>query len=72
MLNLVVVLQLLTIILSPEIILSWRSVRVWRDVEFLDEGLGSAVLRYKQPGKRDFRVPLNFTMGNVEIPVGLA
>jgi hypothetical protein len=29
------------------------------------------VLRYKQPGKRDFRVPLNFTIGHTEIPVGL-
>jgi hypothetical protein len=35
------------------------------------KGLAVLVLRYKQPGKRDFRVPLNFTVGNVEIPVGL-
>jgi len=35
------------------------------------KGLAVLVLRYKQPGKRDFRVPLNFTIGGVEIPVGL-
>src|SRR5258708_40143873 len=35
------------------------------------KGLAVLVLRYKQPGKRDFRVPLNFSVGNVEIPVGL-
>ena len=35
------------------------------------KGLAVLVLRYKQPGKRDFRVPLNFTIGNLEIPVGL-
>jgi hypothetical protein len=30
------------------------------------------VLRYKQPGKREFRVPLNFTIGGREFPMGLA
>jgi hypothetical protein len=38
---------------------------------FSMKGLAVLVLRYKQPGKRDFRVPLNFTVGGVEIPVGL-
>jgi hypothetical protein len=33
--------------------------------------LAVLVLRYKQPGKREFRVPLNFKVGNVEIPFGL-
>lgn len=35
------------------------------------KGLAVLVLRYKQPGKRDFRVPLNFHIGKTEIPVGL-
>ena len=30
------------------------------------------VLRYKQPGAREFRVPFNVKIGTVEIPVGLA
>ena len=38
---------------------------------FSMKGLAVLVLRYKQPGKRDFRVPLNFTIGHTEIPVGL-
>jgi hypothetical protein len=29
------------------------------------------VLRYKQPGKRQFRVPLNVNLGGLEIPIGL-
>ena len=29
------------------------------------------VLRYKQPGPREFRVPLNLKLGDVEIPLGL-
>ncbi len=35
------------------------------------KGLAVLVLRYKQPGKRQFRVPLNLKFGNLEIPLGL-
>lgn len=35
------------------------------------KGLAVVVLRYKQPGKREFRVPLNFRVGKIEIPLGL-
>ena len=38
---------------------------------FAMKGLAVLVLRYKQPGEREFRVPLNFKVGNVEIPAGL-
>jgi len=38
---------------------------------FAMKGLAVLVLRYKQPGKREFRVPLNLRFGNVEIPLGL-
>jgi hypothetical protein len=38
---------------------------------FAMKGLAVLVLRYKQPGKREFRVPLNLKVGEVEIPVGL-
>lgn len=30
------------------------------------------VLRYKLPGERDWKVPMNFHLGSVEIPLGLA
>ena len=36
------------------------------------KGVAVLVLRYKRPGHRDFRVPLNFTIAGVEIPLGLA
>jgi len=39
---------------------------------FALKALAVLVLRYKQPGEREFRVPLNFRIGSVEIPVGLS
>jgi hypothetical protein len=41
---------------------------VW---SFAMKGLAVLVLRYKQPGPRGFRVPLNFHIVGVEIPLGL-
>lgn len=35
------------------------------------KGLAVLVLRYKQPGQREFRVPLNFKIGHIEVPLGL-
>lgn len=35
------------------------------------KGLAVLVLRYKQPGKREFRVPFNLMVGGFEIPIGL-
>jgi hypothetical protein len=34
-------------------------------------GLAVSVLRYTNPGQREFQVPLNFTFRGVQIPVGL-
>ncbi len=71
-LNLVVGLQLLTILLSRGNIFvlgeAYAFGVMW---SFAMKGLAVLVLRYKQPGKREFRVPLNLTVGGVEIPVGL-
>jgi len=71
-LNLVVGLQLLTIFLSRGNIFvlgeAYAFGVMW---SFALKGLAVLVLRYKQPGKREFRVPLNLKFGNVEIPVGL-
>jgi hypothetical protein len=38
---------------------------------FALKGLAVLVLRYKQPGEREFRVPFNIEIGSVEIPIGL-
>ena len=35
---------------------------------FAMKGLAVLVLRYKQPGEREFRVPFNFKIGRIEIP----
>src|ERR1700726_2735033 len=71
-LNLVVGLQLFTILLSRGNIFvlgeAYAFGVMW---SFSMKGLAVLVLRYKQPGKRDFRVPLNVTVGGVEFPIGL-
>jgi amino acid transporter len=71
-LNLVVGLQLLTIFLSGGNIFvlgeAYAFGVMW---SFAMKGLAVVVLRYKKPGKREFRVPLNLKLGGVEIPLGL-
>lgn len=72
MLNLVVGLQLLTIILSRgDIFVLGEAYAFGVMWSFSMKGLAVLVLRYKQPGKREFRVPLNFMLGKLEIPLGL-
>src|SRR5437660_700263 len=71
-LNLVVGLQLLTILLSRGNIFvlgeAYAFGVMW---SFAMKGLAVLVLRYKQPGKREFRVPLNLKVGTLEVPLGL-
>jgi amino acid transporter len=71
-LNLVAGLQLLTIILSRGNIFvlgeAYAFGVMW---SFAMKALAVLVLRYKQPGAREFRVPLNLKLGNLEIPLGL-
>ena len=72
LLNLVVGLQLVTILLSRGNIFvlgeAYAFGVMW---SFAMKGLAVLVLRYKRPGEREFRVPLNLKVGNIEIPVGL-
>ena len=71
-LNLVVGLQLLTILLSRGNIFvlgeAYAFGVMW---SFAMKGLAVLVLRYKQPGEREFRVPFNLKVGGLEIPIGL-
>ncbi len=71
-LNLVAGLQLLTIVLSRGNIFvlgeAYAFGVMW---SFAMKGLAVLVLRYRQPGEREFRVPLNLKAGSVEIPLGL-
>jgi len=70
--NLVVILQLLTIFLSRGDVYvlgeAYAFGVIW---SFALKGLSVVVLRYKQPGPREFRVPLNLKLARIEIPVGL-
>jgi len=71
-LNLVVGLQLLTIVLSGgNIFILGEAYAFGVMWSFAMKGLAVLVLRYKQPGQREFRVPMNLKVAGVEIPVGL-
>ena len=72
-LNLVVALQLLTIILSRgDIFVLGEAYAFGVMWSFSMKGLAVLVLRYKEPGAREYRVPLNFKLGQTEVPIGLA
>jgi amino acid transporter len=71
-LNVVAGLQILTILLSRgNIFLLGEAYAFGVMWSFAMKGLAVLVLRYKHRGAREFRVPLNFRIGNVEVPVGL-
>ena len=70
--NLVVGLQLFTILLSGgDVILLGEAYAFGVIWSFAMKGLAVLVLRYKDPGQREFRVPLNLRFGKLEIPIGL-
>src|SRR5438309_396770 len=72
-LDLVVGLQILTIVLSRgNIFLLGEAYAFGVMWSFSMKGLAVLVLRYTEPGKREYRVPLNFRIFGVEIPLGLA
>ena len=72
LLNLVVAMQLVTIVLSRgNIFILGEAYAFGVMWSFAMKGLAVLVLRYKKPGKREFRVPGNITVGGVEIPIGL-
>src|SRR4029453_2805804 len=71
-LNLVVGLQIATILLSGgNIFLLGEAYAFGVMWSFATKGLAVLVLRYKYRGEREFRVPFNFRIGKLEIPVGL-
>jgi amino acid transporter len=70
--SLVAVLQLLTILLSRGNVYvlgeAYAFGVLW---SFVMKAFGVLVLRYTKPGPREFRVPLNPKIGQVELPLGL-
>src|SRR3984957_18016651 len=70
--NLVAGLQIATILLSRgNIFLLGEAYAFGVMWSFAMNSAAVLALRYKRPGPREFRVPLNIELGGVEIPVGL-
>jgi amino acid transporter len=70
--NLVTGLQIATILLSRgNIFLLGEAYAFGVMWSFAMNGAAVLALRYKEPGPREFRVPFNLKLGNVEIPIGL-
>jgi amino acid transporter len=71
--NLVVALQILTLIVTHgNIILLGEAYAFGVIWSFVMKGAAVLLLRFKEPGPREYRVPLNFRIGGLEYPVGLA
>ena len=72
LINLIVGLQLFTIVISRGDIMMLGEAYAFGVVwSFAMKALSVLVLRYKQPGAREWKVPLNFHIGKTEIPLGL-
>jgi hypothetical protein len=71
-LNMVLLFQLFTIVASRGNLYTLGEAYAFGVVwSFFIKALGTLVLRYKERGKRDWKFPLNFSIGSVEVPVGL-
>ncbi len=72
-LNLIVALQLVTVLLSGGHIYilgeAYAFGVIW---SFALKSLAVLVLRFTEPGPREWRVPVNLKIGKVELPIGLA
>jgi amino acid transporter len=71
--NIVAGLQILTIIISRGNVTFLANLYAFGVIwSFAMKGLAVLVLRYTHPGDREYRVPFNFKIFGVEIPVGLS
>ncbi|RPI11548.1 MAG: APC family permease, partial [Acidobacteriales bacterium] len=72
LINLVVLLQIVTILISGgDVYLLGEAYAFGVMWSFFMKSLSVLVLRYKRPGQREWKVPLNFQVRGIEIPVGL-
>jgi len=72
LINVIVGLQLLTILISRGDVYMLGEAYAFGVVwSFAMKALSVLVLRYKQPANREWKVPLNFHIGQTEIPLGL-
>ena len=73
LLNLIVALQLFTILVSHgDVILLGEAYAFGVVWSFVFKGMAMLVLRFKRPGPRPFMVPGNLKVGSVEWPIGIA
>ena len=71
--NLIVGMQLLTIILSRGDVYSLAALYAFGVIwSFTMKSLAVLVLRFTEPGNREWKVPGNLHIGETEIPIGLA
>ena len=71
--NLIVILQVVTIVLSRGNVYLLAALYAFGVIwSFSFNALAVFVLRYKAPGKREWRVPLNPRIGGHEFPLGVA
>jgi amino acid transporter/nucleotide-binding universal stress UspA family protein len=71
--NMVVALQIVMIVLSRGDVTFLANLYAFGVIwSFVLNGTAVLVLRYTQPEKREFKVPLNFHIGKTEIPLGVA
>ncbi len=72
LINLVVVLQIVTIILSGGNVLTLGEAYAFGVVwSFVFMSMSMLVLRFKRPGHRDYEVPFNIRTGRYDIPLGM-
>ncbi len=70
--NIVALLQIITIIISRGNVTFLANLYAFGVIwSFAMKGLAVLILRYTHPGDREYRVPLNFTIFGVEVPLGL-
>jgi len=73
LITLIAGLQVLTIVLSGgDVVMLGEAYAFGVVWSFFMKALSVLVLRYKQPERREWKVPLNFTIGRTELPVGLS
>ncbi len=73
LINLIAVLQCFTIIASRGNVYLLAALYAFGVIwSFAFKALAMLVLRFTEPGEREFRVPGNITIGKLEIPIGLA
>jgi amino acid transporter len=70
--NIVAGLQIITIIISRGDVTFLANLYAFGVIwSFAMKGMAVLILRYTHPGDREYRVPLNFTIFGVEVPLGL-